>query len=328
MNQLIDDMDAATEFRIRSTFSLAITALCLLALFAINSFLQDRTVLGAGLLCLVVVAAFNAWDIKRHRRISTGSTIALVATIIAFLMIAFRGQGIAGVLLCYPAILAFYCILPERKAWFANAALLLVIVPQAWVLLDMPLALRVAASLATVSLFSALFVRVITGQQIKLETRVVTDSVTGLLNRAQLSHTLKQAVELYQRNKTPMTLLTLELDDFQSITDTQGPDDAERVLQRIGNLLRQHGRRADTAFRLERQEFLVLLYGANAANGLRIAEDLRKAIETAELLPDCAVTVSIGLATLQPHEHWSDWTKRCDRNLYCAKAGGHNRVMG
>jgi diguanylate cyclase (GGDEF)-like protein len=57
-----------------------------------------------------------------------------------------------------------------------------------------------------------------------------------------------------------------------------------------------------------------------------MAEKLRSAIETLSLIPDQAITVSIGIATLQPGETRGGWMKRCDDKLYQAKSEGRNRI--
>jgi len=43
---------------------------------------------------------------------------------------------------CYPAVLCFYVMLPERHAWLANAVLMGVALPQAWTVLEPAIAAR------------------------------------------------------------------------------------------------------------------------------------------------------------------------------------------
>jgi diguanylate cyclase (GGDEF)-like protein len=243
-----------------------------------------------------------------------------------FLAFALRKQGIIGALWCYPAVISFYFMLPERKAWIANAVLLAVALPQAWGALEAPLAARVAATLLAVSAFSAIFVRVIIDQQRRLEAQAITDPLTGLSNRTTLRAALEQAIQQSSRTRTPMTLVALDLDRFKSINDSLGHDAGDSVLRAVGDLLHRRIRRADKVFRLGGEEFLALLYGTNEENGRRVAEELRGAVASLALLPDRPVTVSIGVATLRPDESWIEWMKRSDENLYRAKASGRDRV--
>ncbi len=250
----------------------------------------------------------------------------LVPAVLFFLTLAFKQQGIFGALWSYPALLSFYCMLPERKAWLANVALLCVVLPRAWMVLDSAIALRVMFTLLAVSVISVIFLRVISVQQRQLQTLAVRDALTGLYNRALLHATLEQAVEQSQRSGVPMGLLTLDLDYFKNINDTLGHEAGDQVLRSVGKFLLQRLRRSDSAFRLGGEEFLILLYGTNAENSRRLAEELRDAIANLAILPHYPVTVSIGVAALEAGEDWQTWMKRSDQQLYDAKQKGRNRV--
>jgi len=73
---------------------------------------------------------------------------------------------------------------------------------------------------------------------------------------------------------------------------------------------------------------MALLYGTDADNGRRVAEEPRAVVASLQLLPNHSVTVSIGLATLQSGEDAIAWMKRSDENLYRAKSGGRSQVAG
>jgi diguanylate cyclase len=316
----------AFDFRRTSNLYVAVAALVLLTPFSINNFFQGRPFLGMGSLAIVAILAFNAWSITRGRFYPSFTLFGLVPAVIFFLVFALRKQGIVGALWCYPAVLSFYFMLPERKAWLANAALLAVALPEAWIVLELPLATRVAATLVAVSAFSAIFVRVIAGQQRRLEAQALTDPLTGLANRTLLRATLEQAIQQNHRTGAPMTLVALDLDHFKSINDTLGHDAGDAVLRGVGDLLHRRIRRADKVFRLGGEEFLALLYGTDAENGERVAEELREAIGSLPLVPGRSVTVSIGVAALRRGEDWAAWMKRSDDNLYRAKSAGRDRV--
>jgi diguanylate cyclase (GGDEF)-like protein len=314
------------DFRTKATLGVALTALFLLTPFALNNFYQGRYLLGIGSLAIVASLAFNAWSCTRGRYRPSLTLFILVPVTIVFLAISIRTQGVIGVLWCYPALLAYYFMLPERQAWLASAALLAVAIPEAWPVLEPRVAVRMAVTLVGVSIFSAIFVRVIADQQRRLEAQALTDPLTGLSNRTRLHATMDDAIAQGARTGVPMTLVVIDLDHFKAINDTHGHDAGDRVLARIGELLRQRIRRSDRAFRLGGEEFLALLYGTDADNARRVAEELRAAIAALPLVPGRPVTVSVGVAAWRPGEPWSEWIKRGDENLYRAKSGGRNRV--
>jgi diguanylate cyclase (GGDEF)-like protein len=300
----------------------------LLAPFTINHFRLGRVLLGAGTLVIVGVLAMMAWYGRRGRYSPWLAFVGLTPAILVFLAFSFRDQGVIGALWCFPAMLIFCFTLPEKLAWIANTALIVVAVPAAGTYLDGTIALRVAATLTGVGIFAAIFVRLISVQQAALEARAVTDALTGLHNRALLASTLEQAMEQSRRSGTPMSLLELDLDRFKEINDALGHTTGDAVLSAIADILRERVRRSDRAFRLGGEEFLVFLYGTNAEQARQVAEDLRTTVESRGLAPGRQVTVSVGVAALADEKDWEEWLRRCDENLYGAKAQGRNVVVG
>jgi len=317
-----------SDFRIRSSLWVGFAGALLLAPFTINHFRLGRTLLGAGTLVIVAVLAMMAWYGRRGRYSPWLAFVGLTPAILVFLAFSFRDQGVIGALWCFPAMLVFYFTLPEKQAWIANGALIAMAVPAAETYLDHSIALRVAATLTGVGVFAAIFVRLISVQQAALEARAVTDALTGLHNRALLASTLEQAMEQSRRSATPMCLLELDLDGFKQINDTMGHATGDAVLCGIADILRERVRRTDKAFRLGGEEFLVFLYGTGEDQALQVAEDLRAAVEGGALVPGRPVTVSVGVAALEDDSDWEQWLKRCDENLYAAKARGRNVVVG
>lgn len=214
----------------------------------------------------------------------------------------------------------------RSRAWIANIVLLAATLPQIWLILPLSQVIRSAATLLAVSGFSGIFIRVITEQQQRLHVIATTDPLTGLLNRKSLSENLEQAIVQQQRIEAPMTLVALDLDHFKDINDTLGHDAGDTALRRVGLLLRQRLRRVDKVFRVGGEEFLALLWNTDAQGGQLIAEEIRASFESSSLLPNRPITISIGLATLEPGESWNAWMKRADDNLYQAKSLGRNRI--
>jgi len=317
-----------SDFRVRSTLGVAIAGVVLLAPFTVNHISQGRYLLAVGTGIIVLVMAGLAW-IGRQDRYHPWLTFGvLTPAMLFFLGVSLIEQGVIGALWCFPAILVFYFTLPERMAWAANAALYALAVPLSLRILELPVAARVAATLLGVSVFSAVFVRVIDEQQRALEARAFSDALTGLHNRALLSVTLEQAMEQSRRTGLPMTLLALDLDWFKAINDGLGHQAGDAALRGVADIIRQRIRRSDRAFRLGGEEFLAFLYGTDQERGRQVAEELRTAVAAQPLIPGRSITVSIGVASYCDDQDWESWLKRCDENLYGAKAQGRNSVVG
>jgi len=328
MNPRTEQPGAVPGYLHKTTLGLGLASLVLLTPFAANNFIQQRYFLGTGAVVIVAIMAFNAWSITYRNHYYTLLTLlVLVPALLFFLSLAIIRQSTIGVLWCYPAVISFYFMLPERQAWIANVLLGLVVMPIAWLNIDHDLAVRMLATVLTVSIFSAIFVRVISTQQDRLQQQVVTDPLTGVLNRSLMEVLLEHAVHQHSRDGTPMTLAALDLDHFKAVNDTLGHAAGDNALRAFTRLVQATCRNTDRIFRTGGEEFLVLFENTNAGDAMDIAKSLRRAVETGTLIPGHPVTVSIGLATLQPDEDWKLWMKRSDENLYQAKLGGRNRVV-
>lgn len=315
-----------SDFRIKSTMGVAIVALFILTPFSLNNFFQGRYLLGVGSLVVVALCAVNAWNCIRNNYRPSLIFWGLMPAITFFQIFALREQGAMVIYWCYPALLSFYFMLPERQAWIANAFFLGLVFPQAWGILEHTHMIRFVVTTLGVSAFSAIFVRVIADQQRMLEEQAVTDPLTGLFNRVLLNDTLEQAIQQNHRTGMPMTLVALDLDHFKAINDAYGHSGGDKVLRGVGEFLNQRIRCTDKGFRIGGEEFLILLYDTDAEYGLYVAEELRGGLASLPLLTDRQVTASIGVATLLLGEDRDDWMKRCDEKLYQAKLDGRNLV--
>lgn len=316
------------DFRPKATFVVGLAGFLALTPFSINHMLQGNVMLAASSFGVALLPAANAFVIVRGHYAPLLILLTLVPAITLELMIVLHRQGIIGALWCYPSLLLFYFVLPERKAWLANGALLALVVSQFWWLLDTSLAARLTATLMTVSAMAALFIRVISNQHDQLQSQAVTDPLTDLLNRTLLHETLEKATALGRRGGLPMTLLAIDIDHFKAINDELGHAIGDDVLRGIAALLRARMRRSDWVFRAGGEEFLVVLFNTPLNSAQQVARDLINAIGSSRFIPGRAVTVSIGIAQLVADEGCGGWLKRADENLYKAKTSGRNQWAG
>ena len=322
-----EPLDAESDFRSYATHWIALAALVLITPFTLNNVAHVRLGLAVSSASIVAILVLNAWCSRGGRHGPRVTLLTLVPAMTVFLAMSISVQGTIGLLWCYPAVLALYCMLPERWAWGTNAALLATLLPIVARTIEPPLAMRGAATLLAVSLFAAILVRVITAQQTRLRERAVTDPLTGLLNRHALTPAIERAIARGVEEGVPMTLLVLDIDHFKRINDGHGHEAGDTVLRELGALLRCRLRAGDTAFRLGGEEFLVLLHGAPEREARRVADALREEIGASELLTGRTITASVGLATLGAGETRDRWMRRADSALYRAKRDGRDRVV-
>jgi len=156
------------------------------------------------------------------------------------------------------------------------------------------------------------------------------DKLTQLYNLRQFYHQLKNEADRSNRYEQPLTLLFLDLDDFKAFNDAYGHIEGDKVLQRIGQVIKGCLRETDFAYRYGGEEFTAILPMTTEADGASIAERIRAETKEENFypLPDQAVhvTVSIGVAQYKQQEDMKAYVQRTDQWMYKGKRQGKNRV--
>ena len=319
-------LSSDADFRAKATFGIALAALSLLLPLALLTFLEGRVFIALGTMSIVALLATNAWLVYLGRCHQRLTLYILVPAGMLFMTTVFQYDGFIASLWCYPAIIACYCMLSERRAWLANGIILSFGLPMVAISLPSVYSVRVYATLLAISLFSAILVRVIDQLTWQLKHQLVHDPLTGLLNRLTLKDRLEQAIARHRKTGTAASLLAIDVDHFKLINDSYGHDVGDKALIVLAQILNIGLRSDDHAFRTGGEEFLVLLNGSTEKEVNSIAERLRRDIECASIIPDQAITISIGAAQLTEHQNWTQWIKRADNHLLEAKRMGRNRV--
>lgn len=165
----------------------------------------------------------------------------------------------------------------------------------------------------------------------KLEELVRTDELTGLANRREMERRLEEEVERARRYETTLSVVILDLDHFKEINDRYGHPVGDRVLKRIGDLLRERVRAPDLPARFGGEEFALLLPETGSEEALELARRLLAGVRDPTLEVEdetIELTWSAGVASLEDSEESAaELVKRADDALYRAKEQGRDRVV-
>jgi diguanylate cyclase (GGDEF)-like protein len=166
----------------------------------------------------------------------------------------------------------------------------------------------------------------------KLATQATIDSLTHVYNRRAFDEFANKSVLRAQREKTPISIIMMDIDLFKQVNDEYGHQIGDRVLKEFSQRLKNSLRQYDVLARYGGEEFTLLLPDTNNATAMLIAEKLRdKIAQPVFFLEDgteLTVTASFGVATNQ-----GDTIDRqqlilfADQALYQAKENGRNCVM-
>ena len=175
-----------------------------------------------------------------------------------------------------------------------------------------------------------------------LRLQATQDPLTSLWNRGMIMELLGRELARAKRERSPLSVLMLDLDLFKIVNDTYGHMAGDLVLREAAQRMRGSVRAYDAVGRYGGEEFLIVSPGCPAAGAVNLAERIRKAIgekpmNTSEAL--ISITISVGVATAEyvdkratPNKNLGEYTeaenlvRAADDALYRAKRWGRNRV--
>lgn len=158
----------------------------------------------------------------------------------------------------------------------------------------------------------------------ELEYRATHDPLTGVLNRAAI-------IERVNRHFTQqgLALIVLDIDHFKRVNDSFGHPVGDSVILGVVRCLKAAV--PDTAHigRVGGEEFTVLLPQHDSDGAVRVAEQVRAAIEAHPFgLPDAScITASFGVSWRPSGGRFDEAYSLADEALYAAKRSGRNQVV-
>ncbi|MEN6586907.1 MAG: diguanylate cyclase [Sulfuricella sp.] len=155
------------------------------------------------------------------------------------------------------------------------------------------------------------------------------DSLTGALNRLSGVDLLDFLFHLAKRNKEPLSVVFVDLDNFKQVNDFYGHTEGDRVLARFTSAVKKNLRKSDLLLRWGGEEFILVLPNASCEKALERVAHLRK--QGFGLRPDnLPQTASFGVAeyTADNAKTWDELVAIADLRMYQAKSSGKDTVVG
>ena len=175
--------------------------------------------------------------------------------------------------------------------------------------------------------------------QAALERLATRDGLTGLANRRCFDDTLHAEWARALRQKQPLSLLMVDVDNFKAYNDANGHLGGDECLKRIARAVSSEMRANDLVARYGGEEFAVILPNQALKGAAIVAERIRSRVERLTMGsveggagptgPAAGhVTVSIGAATAiaSPDTNAQQLVAIADAALYRAKHMGRNRI--
>jgi len=160
-----------------------------------------------------------------------------------------------------------------------------------------------------------------------------TDGLTEVKNRRYFDFQLEEELQRARRTKGSIALLMLDIDDFKKVNDEYGHIAGDKCLIAVASCLKSSVQRiSDTVARYGGEEFAIIIVNTDEANCLKIAENIRTAIEGIQVVENntaVSLTISIGVSQCKLVDVQCDamsLLSAADKALYQAKKQGRNQV--
>lgn len=161
------------------------------------------------------------------------------------------------------------------------------------------------------------------------------DGLIGIANRRLFDSKLVEEWEASVEQKSPLSLIMLDIDYFKEYNDTYGHQMGDQCLKRVAQILDQEVQKhGGMIARYGGEEFAIILPKTEKEKAFQIALSLRKAVEELNI-PHISsrtnryVTISLGVASIRPADATdsSELLQSADKALYQAKQKGRNRAV-
>ena len=170
-------------------------------------------------------------------------------------------------------------------------------------LYEQPEAVDLLAHLATII---SLCVNNAVGRE-QLIQLTMLDPLTQMSNQRGLDRDVAREIARAQRARQPITMLKMEIDDYEDLGRHHGEITSQFVVKRVTQRVASDMRATDYMARLSGSTLAVLLPGTGEIMGLEIAERMREDVQDSPIDDGrgaiLQVTISVGVVTWEP-EHY------------------------
>ena len=153
------------------------------------------------------------------------------------------------------------------------------------------------------------------------------DALTGVANRRAFEYELDRRMSEWNRQRVPLTLMLIDIDNFKRLNDSYGHQAGDVVLCAVAQRIACDCRETDLVSRYGGEEFGVVMPSTPIEEAMKVAERVRCGIESARFeigSLSVKVTISVGLAQINRGDDRTNFVQRSDTSLYTSKQAGRN----
>ena len=160
----------------------------------------------------------------------------------------------------------------------------------------------------------------------RLEQMSTMDFLTNTANRFRLEEEADRWMSFCRRQKLPLCLVFVDVDNLKQMNDTFGHAAGDSVLITLAHLMQSQLRNSDTIARWGGDEFVLLLPNVSLKNAVTLLERLKSAVSTANFGEKIQVTCSYGVVEMDETSSFQSLLRKADALMYTGKRDGRNRI--
>jgi diguanylate cyclase (GGDEF)-like protein len=168
----------------------------------------------------------------------------------------------------------------------------------------------------------------------QLESQALFDSLTGFMNRAAFLKQSTGELERARRSSMPLSLIAMDIDDFQTINDSFGVDVGDEVLRALSQTIREKSRPYDCIGRWVGGKFVIMLYGVIGADAEKVAERIIAGVRGTKIEigneAPLGIKINVGIASMSRVNTSAEVEPLIQQALQAvsrAKEAGDNQVL-
>jgi diguanylate cyclase (GGDEF)-like protein/putative nucleotidyltransferase with HDIG domain len=154
-----------------------------------------------------------------------------------------------------------------------------------------------------------------------------TDDLTGIFNQNYFHQRIEEEIARSTRFGEIFSVIFLDVDNFKQYNDIYGHQAGDKILQNIGQFIKNNLRESDLCFRYGGDEFSIVLPKTPLDGSRIVAQRILEGIPKLVAVSDLQLTVSLGIASWPTDGVLKrDIIRSADAALYHSKHQGKNCI--
>lgn len=165
--------------------------------------------------------------------------------------------------------------------------------------------------------------------QTEIDNLMNIDELTGLIVKRRFDEELNRHMAVAKTKDKALAMIMMDIDGLKQINDTNGHSFGAYTIAQTGLLIKEVLDQKGLASRFGGDEFMAFLPNIQIEEARRIAEELRRRVESHAYEKDgisLRPTISVGVTALKADDSMLSLFNRADKALYKSKRSGRNKV--